>query len=148
MPSWNSRLVVQVGAKTISPIASFITTFATSTTQIHSIEADNVGVIQKPRTMTFTMSVPAIQDPTQPNLENAAALYQLAIDGQPFDVALNVQSGTDWVFKSLVFGGCFITSASPSNVSVGTTSGLLDTTPVATFSGIVTSFGDANVTAA
>src|SRR5579864_4988631 len=107
MASWNSRLVVQVGGATISPITSFTTVFATSTTQIHSIEADNVGVIQKPRTMTFTMTVPAIlNDPSAPGgpFESAAALYQLAIDGKSFDVALNVLSGADWVFKSLVFG--------------------------------------------
>lgn len=148
MPSWSSRLQVQVNGAVLSPITSFTTVFTTSTTQIHSIEADNVGVIQKPRTMTFTMTVPAVLDPANPGNSNAAKIYKLAIDGTSFDVTLAVASGNDWVFKSLLFGGCYITSASPSNVTVGTTSGQLDTTPVATFSGIVTTFGDANVTAA
>ena len=40
---------------------------------------------------------------------------------------------------------CYITAASGSNVTVGTTSGVLDTTPIATFSGIVTDFGDADI---
>jgi len=138
MPNWTSRLEVQVGNITLTPITSFTTTFASSVTQIHSIEADNVGVIKKPQTMTFTMTVPAIG--TDPTKENAAALYQLAVSGTAFDVALTVASGNDWSYKSLLFSGCYITSANPSNVTVGTTSGQLDTVPVATFSGIVTSF--------
>jgi hypothetical protein len=138
MPNWTSRLEVQVGNITLTPITSFTTTFASSVTQIHSIEADNVGVIKKPQTMTFSMTVPAIG--TDPTKENAAALYQLAVSGTAFDVALTVANGTDWSYTSLLFSGCYITSANPSNVTVGTTSGQLDTVPVATFSGIVTSF--------
>lgn len=149
MAGWNSRLAVQLNGVNISPITSFSTTFTTSSTPIHSIEKDNVGVIQKPKTMTFTMTVPAIlSDPASGPVQNAAALYKLAIAGDSFDVALSVVSTeNDWVFKQLLFRGCFITSASPSNVTVGTTSGQLDTTPVATFSGIVTDFAsDADVT--
>jgi hypothetical protein len=155
MPNWNSRLEVQVSTdpdaktfKTLTPITSFTTTFASSVTQIHSIESDNVGVVIKPKTMTFTMTVPAIgPDQTSPH-DTAATLYQLAIDGTPFHVSLAVASGTDWVFKQLLFRNCYITAASGSNVTVGTTSGQLDTTPVATFSGIVTDFGDADITTA
>lgn len=147
MPNWSSRLVVTVednGTKTVTPITSFTTTFASSITQIHSIEADNVGAIKKPQTMTFTMTVPAIMTvPADPTVENAAALYKLAIAGTPFNVHLSVQSGNDWVFTQLLFRGCYITSANPSNVTVGTTSGQLDTVPVATFSGIVTDFAAA-----
>ena len=151
MASWTSRLQVQVNGKLLSPITSFQTVFNTSTTAIHSIEADNVGVIQKPRTMTFTMTVPAVlNDPSTPGgpFENSAALYQLAVDGKPFDVALTVQSGTDWVFKQLLFRNCFITTANPSNVTVSTTTGQIDTAPVSIFTGIVTDFGDADITAA
>jgi hypothetical protein len=140
MPNWTSRLEVQVNSVTLTPITSFTTTFASAITQIHSIEADNVGVIKKPQTVTFTMTVPAVgPDQTTPH-STAAALYQLAIAGTSFDVALSVASGTDWVFKQLLFRSCFITSANPSNVTVGTQSGQLDTVPVATFSGIVTDF--------
>jgi len=139
MPSWTSRLEVQVNSVMLTPITSFTTTFASAITPIHSIEADNVGVIRKPQTMLFTMTVPAI-GPDDPTHKNAATLYKLAIAGSPFDVALTVQSGTDWVFTSLLFRTCYITSANPSNVTVGTTSGVLDTVPVATFSGIVTEF--------
>jgi hypothetical protein len=155
MPSWNSRLEVQVATDpdaktftTLTPITSFTTTFASSITQIHSIEADNVGVIQKPQTMTFTMTVPAIgPDQTNPH-DTAATLYKLAIDGKPFHVSLAVASGNDWVFKQLLFRNCYITAASGSNVMVGTTSGQLDTTPIATFSGVVTDFGEADITTA
>ncbi|HUC72326.1 MAG TPA: hypothetical protein VMS01_14150 [Stellaceae bacterium] len=143
MPNWSSRLEVQVNSVTLTPITSFTTTFASSVTQIHSIEADNVGVIVKPQTMTFTMTVPALgPDQTNPH-STAASLYQLAIAGTAFDVALSVASGTDWVFQQLLFRGCYITSANPSSVNVGTTSGLLDTVPVAMFSGIVTDFAAA-----
>jgi hypothetical protein len=151
MASWNSRLQVQVNGQLLTPITSFTTVFTTSTTAIHSIEADNVGVIQKPRTMTFTMTVPAVlNDPSTPGgpFSTAAILYKLAVDGTAFNVALTVQSGTDWVFKQLLFRNCFITSANPSNVTVSTTSGQLDTTPVSVFSGIVTDFGDADITTA
>jgi hypothetical protein len=128
----------------LTPITSFTTTFASSVTQIHSIEKDNVGVIVKPQTMTFNMTVPAMGG--DPTVQNAAVLYKLAIAGLSFDVALAVQSGTDWVFSQLLFRGCYITSANPSNVSVSTTTGLLDTVPVAMFSGIVTDFvADADI---
>jgi hypothetical protein len=146
MPDWNSRLVVMAAGKTVTPISSFTTTFATGTTPIHSIEADNVGVIQKPKTCIFTMTLPAIG--SDQTFENAAALYKLAIAGTAFDVALQVQSGNDWSFKSLMFRNCYITSANPSVIGVGTT-GLLDTTPIATFSGMVKDFtADTDVVAA
>jgi hypothetical protein len=141
MPSWNSRLQVQVNNILLTPITSFTTTFASSVTQIHSIEKDNVGVIVKPQTMTFIMTVPAIGG--DPTVQNAAVLYKLAIAGTSFDVALAVQSGNDWVFSQLLFRGCYITSANPSNVSVSPTTGLLDTVPVAIFNGIVTDFAAA-----
>ena len=146
MPNWTSRLEVHVNSVTLTPITSFTTAFGSSVTQIHSIEADNVGVIKKPQTMTFTMTVPAIGTDDAMH-KNAATLYKLAIAGTSFDVALVVQgTGTDWVFKQLMFRGCYITSANPSNVTVGTTSGQLDTVPVATFSGIVTDFAaDADI---
>jgi hypothetical protein len=141
MPSWNTRLEVHVAGKPVSPITSFTTTFTTAITPIHSIEADNVGVIQKPQTIAFTMTVPAIG--TDQATENAMAIYKLAVSGTAFEVALVVKgSGTDWSFSSLLYSGCYITSANPSNVTVGTTSGQLDTVPVATFSGIVTKFLD------
>ena len=139
-PGWSSQLQVTVGSVVLTPITSFSTTFLTSITPIHSIEADNVGVIQKPRTMNFTMKVPAVRGTKGQMSQNVATLYKLAIAGTPFDVALAVQSGPDWVFQQLLFRGCYITSASPSDVTVGTTSGVLDTTPVATFTGIVTDF--------
>jgi hypothetical protein len=138
MPGWNSKLYVTVNNVMLTPITSFTTTFLSSVTPIHSIEKDNVGVIVKPQTMTFKMVVPAmVVDPTA---QNAAVLYKLAIAGTAFDVALAVQSGTDWVFSQLLFRNCYITSANPSDVMVGTTPGQLDTVPVATFIGIVTDF--------
>jgi hypothetical protein len=148
MPSWTSRLEVQIGTDggtpiTLSPITTFTTTFGSSITPIHSIEADNVGVIKKPQTMAFTMTIPAIGPGAAPN---ATTLYKRAIDGKPFDVALTLSSGNDWVFKQLLFRNCYITGANPSNVTVGTTSGQLDTVPVATFSGICTDFGEADIT--
>jgi len=145
MPNWSSRLEVHVAGQIVSPITSFTTAFATAITPIHSIEADNVGVIKKPQTITFTMTVPAVvpvpTDPQSP-ATNVADIYKLAVNGSKFDVALVVRSGNDWAFKSLLFQECYITSASPSNVTVGTTSGQLDTVPVATFSGVVTKFLD------
>jgi hypothetical protein len=72
--------------------------------------------------------------------QNVATLYKMAIAGTPFDVALAVQSGPDWVFQQLLFRSCYITSANPSDVTVGTTPGVIDTAPVASFSGIVTDF--------
>jgi hypothetical protein len=146
MPNWSSRLEVHVAGVIVSPITSFTTTFATAITPIHSIEADNVGVIRKPQTITFTMTVPAVvsDPPSQPPAKNVADIYKLAVNGAKFDVALVVKSGNDWAFKSLLFSDCYITSANPSSVTVGTTSGQLDTVPVATFSGVVTKFLDKN----
>jgi hypothetical protein len=144
MAIWNTKLYVTVNNVLLTPITSFTTTFASSVTPIHSIEKDNVGVIVKPQTMTFKMVVPGmVVDPTA---QTAAVLYKLAIAGTSFDVALAVQSGDDWVFSQLLFRGCYITSANPSDVMVGTTPGQLDTVPVATFIGIVTDFAaDADI---
>jgi hypothetical protein len=140
MPDWKSRLEVHVGGVVVSPITKFTTAFTSGITPIHSIEADNVGVIKKPQTMTFSMTVPA--SGTDPTFENAAGLYRLAVLGLPFEVALVVRSGPDWSFKSLLFSECFITSANPSDITVpaATTTGVLDTMPVATFSGIIKKF--------
>jgi hypothetical protein len=138
MPDWKSRLAVMADNNLVSPISSFTTTFTSAVTPIHSIEADNVGVIKKPQTLTFTMTLPAIG-------EDAAALYKLAIAGANFDVVLQVASGNDWSFSQLMFRNCYITSASPSTIGAGTT-GLLDSMPTATFSGIVKDFtGDKDI---
>jgi hypothetical protein len=65
----------------------------------------------------------------------AASLYRLAIEGTTFDVAPTVADSADWVFDSMLFAGCYITSANPSDVTVGTTTGQLGTAPVAPSAG-------------
>ena len=56
--NWGSRLEVQLDGKTISPITSLTPTFNVPHTVLHSIEADNVGIIRQPFTVTFTFSRP------------------------------------------------------------------------------------------
>lgn len=60
MPDWNTRLEIKLGDKTISPIDNFTPTFNTPHMVIHSVEADNVGLVRQPFTFTFTMTVKAI----------------------------------------------------------------------------------------
>lgn len=109
MPDWNTRLEVKLGDKTITPITSFSPTFTLNHTVIHSLEADNVGVVRQPQTFTFTMAVPA-------NATAVADLTELALTGGEFQVAVAENTGTDWAFKSLKFQRCLVTSANPSNV--------------------------------
>jgi hypothetical protein len=139
MADWKSRLEVRRTdtQELVTPITSFSTTLTIGISPIHSIEADNVGVIKKNQTMTFSMTVPPIG-------AAAANLYKLAIAGTPFDVQLAENDGTDWSFKKLLFRNCYITSATPSTVNVNSVTGLLDTPPIATFSGIVKDFNQAS----
>ncbi|WP_026531488.1 hypothetical protein [Arthrobacter sp. H41] len=109
MPDWNTRLEVKLGDKTISPITSFSPTFTLNHTVIHSLEADNVGVVRQPMTFTFTMAVPA-------NAIAVADLVELALTGGEFQVAVAESIGTDWAFKAMKFQRCMVTSATPSNV--------------------------------
>lgn len=109
MPDWNTRLEVKLGDRTITPITSFNPTFNLGHTVIHSLEADNVGVVRQPRTFTFTMNVPA-------NSTAVADLVELALNGTEFQVAVAESVGTDWSFKSMKFQRCLVTSTTPSNV--------------------------------
>ena len=111
MPDWNTRLVVTVGGRPITPIDNFTPTFKTPHTVIHSLEADNVGFVRQPFTFTFTMTVRAIGT-------TVADLTELALRGAPFDIAVAEKNGSDWTFKSLKFSNCVITSANPSNVVI------------------------------
>jgi hypothetical protein len=119
MPDWNTRLVVKLGTDVITPIDQFTPTFNTPHTILHSIEADNVGVIRQPMTFTFTMTVKA-------NATAVAKLTEIAINATPFEVTLAEQTGTDWAFNSILFSGCLITSTNPSNV-------VIDGVPTASF---------------
>jgi len=128
MSDWNTRLVVTVGTTVITPIDSFTPQFAMQRTVIHSIEADNVGVVSQPRTATFQMSLKAIGP-------SAATLTQLALSRTKFNIQLGVQSGNDWSFKKLLFRDCLITQANPSNTTP-------DGAPVASFNGVILGFGE------
>lgn len=119
MPDWNTRLEVKVGGKTITPIDNFTPTFTTSHSVIHSLEADNVGLVRQPFTFTFTMTVKAIGT-------SVADLTELALNGTQFDLAVAEKKGTDWAFNSIKFSSCIITSANPSNV-------VIDGAPAASF---------------
>jgi hypothetical protein len=127
MPDWNTRLEVSLNGATISPIDSFTPTFTTARVPIHSIEADNVGVIYQARTATFTMTLKAIGP-------NVAQLTAFALNGTKFNIQIAEKAGTDWAFKKMLFRDCLITSANSSNVTP-------DTAPIATFSGIIVGFG-------
>lgn len=109
--NWGSRLEVQLDGTTISPITSLTPTFNVPHTVLHSIEADNVGIIRQPFTVTFTMAIPAIATAV-------ADLTELALTGKEFDVAVVDKEGDDWVFKALKFRRCYVTSAAPSNIVV------------------------------
>lgn len=123
--SWNTRLVVSytdsTGEHEISPISSFVPTFATSAEPLHSIERTHVGVVATPQSLTFTMTVNAIGPA-------AAQLTSLAMTGTEFDLLLKQQVGNDWSFSTILMSRCVITSASP-------TSATISGAPQATFSG-------------
>lgn len=126
MADWNTRLEISVGTTVISPIDSFTPTFATPHGVIHSIEADNVGVLHQPQTATFQMQVKAIGSAV-------AELTKLALGGSKFNIQVAEKKGTDWSFKKLLFRDCLITSANPSNV-------VIDGAPSATFGGVILGF--------
>lgn len=126
MPDWQTRLEISVNGDVISPIDNFTPTFNTPTTVIHSIEADNVGMIVQPQTATFTMTLKAIGT-------SVAELTRMALAGEKFNIQVAEKTGTDWTFMKLLFRNCLITSANPSNV-------VIDGVPMATFNGIILGF--------
>ena len=124
--NWKTRLEISADGKVVSPIDSFTPTFATPTTPIHSIEADNIGAVHNPQAATFTMNIKAIGP-------NVAELTRLALEGKKFNISVAEKTGEDWTFKKMLFRDCLITSANPSNV-------VIEGAPVATFSGIILGF--------
>jgi hypothetical protein len=124
--NWKTRLEISVDGKVISPIDSFTPTFTTPKTQIHSIEADNIGAVHHPQTATFTMSLKAIGP-------SVAELTRLALAGKAFQISVAEKTGTDWTFLKMLFRDVLITTANPSNV-------VIDGAPVATFNGIILGF--------
>jgi hypothetical protein len=126
MPDWDTRLVITIDGKVLSPISTFTPTFTLQKTVIHSIESDNVGAVHQPQTATFTMTLMAMGP-------NVAELTKYALEGKKFNIQVAEQTGTDWTFKKLLFRDCLITSAMPSNV-------VIDAVPQATFNGIILGF--------
>ena len=124
--NWKTRLEVTADGKVISAIDSFTPTFNTQTTPLHSIEADNIGVIFHPQTATFTMTLKAIGPAV-------AELTKISLEGRKFDISVAEKQGNDWTFKKLLFRDCLVTSANPSNV-------VIDGAPTATFNGIILGF--------
>lgn len=120
MADWNTRLEVKLADKTITPISNFSSTFNVPHTVIHSLEADGTGYVRQPFTFTFTMTVPAVAG-------TVADLTELAVKGAEFSIAVAEKQGIDWVFKSMKFARCMVTSASPSNI-------VIDGVPQANFS--------------
>jgi hypothetical protein len=130
MNDWDTRLAVMVGTQLITPIESFNPTFTTTFRVQHSLEKDNVGFVRQPFTFTFTMTVRAIGLSNQPN--GAALLTQMALEGTEFQISIVPAEGSpgdQWAFQKVLFKRCFITSASPTNLT-------LQDSPTATFNGI------------
>jgi hypothetical protein len=125
---WKTRLEISLDGNVISPIESFTPTFSTPVNVFHSIEADNIGGIFQPQTATFTMNLKAIGP-------NVAELTKMALEGTKFNIQVAEKKGTDWTFNKMLFRGCVITSANPSNV-------VIEGVPTATFSGIILGFTD------
>ena len=127
MADWNTRLEVQLGNDTVTPISSFTPTFNVPHTVIHSLEQDNAGYVRQPFTFTFTMAIPAIA-------AAVADLTELAVNGTEFSIALAEAKGDDWTFSAMKFARCVVTSASPSNV-------VIDGVPQASFTCMSLSVG-------
>src|SRR5262249_16886531 len=127
MPDWNTRLEVKLGDTTITPISTVSPTFTLNHTPVHSITADNVGLIQQPFTFALAMAIPAIGTAV-------ADLTELALNNTEFTVAVAEKQGTDWSFRAIKFSRCLVTSAAPSNV-------VIDGAPQATFSCMALSVG-------
>lgn len=130
MTDWNTRLAVTVGTQLITPIESFNPTLTTTFRVQHSLEKDNVGFVRQPFTFTFTMGVRAVGEPNMPN--GVAQLTRLALDGTEFQISVGRADGSpgdQWSFTEVMFTRCFITSATPSSMT-------LQDSPIATFNGI------------
>lgn len=125
MMDWNTRLAVIVDNQMVTPIETFNPTFTTPFRVQHSLEKDNVGFVRQPFTFTFTMTVRATGD-------SVARLTRLALDGTEFQISViraDDSPGDEWTFEEVVLKRCFITSASPSNIT-------LQDSPTASFNGI------------
>ncbi len=130
MADWDTRLAVMVGTEIITPIESFNPTFTTTFRVQHSLEKDNVGFVRQPFTFTFAMTVRAIGTPNAAN--GVARLTKMALEGTEFQISIvraEDSPGNEWSFQQVLFKRCFITSASPSNLT-------LQDSPTATFNGI------------
>jgi hypothetical protein len=119
MTDWKTRLEVQLNGVRITPITSIQVTLNLPHVVMHSLEADNVGVVHQPRTFSFVMSIPAIGTAV-------ADLTELALKQKEFEVIVQEAVNDEWTFKALKFIRCLVQSAQPSNVTV-------DGVPQATF---------------
>jgi hypothetical protein len=125
--NWTTKLVITRSdtGEVITPISSFTPVFVTPFTVLHSLEADNVGVVRQPFTFTFTMTVIA-SGPV------VADLTQLAVNGTSFNIQAAEQTGTDWTFNSILLSSCYIISTNPSDMTFNTQTNTVNP-PLATF---------------
>lgn len=130
MADWDTRLAVTVGTEVVSPIESFNPTFTTAYRVQHSLEKDNVGFVRQPFSFTFAMTIRAVGDPGAAN--GVARLTKMALEGTEFQISVvraEDSPGDQWAFEETIFKRCFITSATPTNLT-------LQDSPTATFNGL------------
>ena len=129
MVDWDTKLAVTVGQEVITPIESFNPTFNTAFRVQHSLEKDNIGFVRQNFAVTFAFTVRALGGQAA---NGVARLTRLALEGTEFEISVvraEGSPGDQWSFQELVLKRCFITSATPSSMS-------LQDSPTATFNGI------------
>jgi len=85
--------------KNNTPFESFNPSFSTPYDVIPSIEPENAGYVQKPKTFTFTMVIETIGTAE-------VGLTKMAMEGNDFQIVVTKYEVNDRVFKSVALNRC------------------------------------------
>lgn len=121
--AWNSRLAVRFlpngsdeKGDLISPITNFSPTLDLTKEIIDSIDGANLGYSTGNPRFSFDFEIQAV------NMQIFRKIFATAVKGRRFSVVIAEMDGVnnnDWVFSSLQFDDCVITSVDPSSMDNG-----------------------------
>jgi hypothetical protein len=113
--NWNSRLAVKfmpAGGKSeiISPITNFSPNLDLPHEIIDSIDGHNLGYSSGNPRFTFDFEIQGV------NKSVFRKIFSVALKGTRFSVGIAVNDGLsdDWLFDSIEFSNCMVTSVTPS----------------------------------
>lgn len=132
--NWKSKMFISVlsedGTQLLSPILEINPTFNTPHNRVHSLEADNVGIVKTNDEFGLSLTVNALRDETA-GTNPSKLLTLLQLNHTKFQIVMIerqtvASEGSEWAFDDILFEDVYVNNSTP-------TRGTINGAPVAVF---------------